>query len=132
MANTPSLNASSAWSDRHTTETAGHRADHPWGQTGAPSGFRAHSQRTIYTTVALPPDGRLYSNIAAGFTPAFYWLGLLSLAAGAFFALEVVRPRLRAFGLHKASSENYTYFGDSQYRESDDLATAPRRATSSR
>jgi hypothetical protein len=78
----------------------------------------------IATTVALSASGRLFSDLPPGIGPLFYWLGLLSLVAGAFFALVVVRPRLKATGLHKGSEENYIYFGHAQYWEGDDLAAA--------
>ncbi|WP_284984448.1 Pycsar system effector family protein [Arthrobacter sp. efr-133-TYG-118] len=106
-----------------------HAAQVDWtGKVDAKASFAfALESAVIATTVALSADGRLFSNLTTGITPVFYWLGLLSLVAGAFFALVVVRPRLKATGLQKASSENYIYFGHAQYWESDELDAALRK-----
>lgn len=78
----------------------------------------------IATTVALTADGRLFSDLHLAIAVVFYWMGLLSLAVGAFFALVVVRPRLKSADVKKASDENFIYFGHAQYWEADDLAEA--------
>lgn len=80
----------------------------------------------IATTVILSSNGRLFTDLPPGLASLSYWIGILSLAVGAFFALVVVRPRLKSPGLEKASENNYIYFGHAQYWQADELADALR------
>lgn len=103
-----------------------HAAQVDWtGKVDAKASFAfALESAVIATTVALSADGRLFSSLPPGVVSVFYWLGLLFLAAGSFFALVVVRPRLKASQIERSSAENFIYFGHAQYWESDDLAVA--------
>ena len=103
-----------------------HAAQAEWtGKVDAKASFAfAVESAIIATTVALSADGRLFSDPNGWPDSAFYWIGILSLLAGAFFALVVVTPRLKADIVKKMAGDNFIYFGHAQYWESDDLATA--------
>jgi len=103
-----------------------HAAQAEWtGKVDAKASFAfAVESAIIATTVALSANGRLFSNLDGWLDGALYWIGVLSLLAGAFFALVVVRPRLKADVVKKMAKENFIYFGHVQYWESDDLAHA--------
>lgn len=105
-----------------------HAAQAEWtGKVDAKASFAfAIESAIIATTVALSANGRLYSNLNGWLSGAFFWLGILSLLAGAFFALVVVRPRLKADAVKKMADDNFIYFGHAQYWEIDDLAKALR------
>lgn len=103
-----------------------HAAQAEWtGKVDAKASFAfAVESAIIATVVALSADGRLYSDLSDWLSGAFYWIGLLSLMAGAFFALVVVRPRLKEDVVRKMSDDNFIYFGHAQYWDADELATA--------
>jgi hypothetical protein len=64
------------------------------------------------------------SEVSEGMVDVSYWVGLLALLAGAFFAVAVVIPRLKADGALKASKRNYIYFGHVRHWEANELAVA--------
>lgn len=101
-----------------------HAAQTEWtGKVDAKASFAfAVESAIIATTVALSADGRLFSNFNGWLEGAFYWVGILSLMAGAFFALVVVTPRIKADIVKITAGDNFIYFGHAQYWESDDLA----------
>ncbi|MCC9175848.1 Pycsar system effector family protein [Arthrobacter sp. zg-Y179] len=103
-----------------------HAAQAEWtGKVDAKASFAfAVESAIIATTVALSANGRLFSNISGWLDETLYWIGVLSLLAGAFFALVVVRPRLKADVVKKMAEDNFIYFGHAQYWESGDLAQA--------
>lgn len=80
-----------------------HAAQAEWtGKVDAKASFAfAIESAIIATTVALSANGRLFSNLNGWLTGTLFWLGILSLLAGAFFALVVVRPRLKADAVKK-------------------------------
>lgn len=103
-----------------------HQAQADWtGKVDAKASFAfAIESAAMATTVALSGDKRLFSGRTAGINDALYWIGLLALLAGAFFAVAVVIPRLKSDGALKASKNNYIYFGHVRHWEPDELAQA--------
>lgn len=103
-----------------------HAAQVDWtGKVDTKASFAfALESAVIATAVALSAKDRLFSDLPEGIVTLFYWAGLLSLVAGAFFALVVVRPRLKASGVQTTSADNFIYFGHVQYWEADNLAEA--------
>lgn len=103
-----------------------HQAQADWtGKVDAKASFAfAIESAAIATTVALSGDNRLFSGRSAGMIDVLYWIGLLALLAGAFFAVAVVIPRLKSDSALKASKRNYIYFGHVRHWEPDELAEA--------
>lgn len=103
-----------------------HQAQADWtGKVDAKASFAfAIESAAIATTVALSGESRLFSDRSAGMIDVLYWVGLLALLAGAFFAVAVVIPRLKSDGALKASRSNYIYFGHVRHWEPHDLAEA--------
>lgn len=103
-----------------------HQAQADWtGKVDAKASFAfAIESAAIATTVALSGNNRLFSGRPVGIIDLLYWIGLLALLAGAFFAIAVVIPRLKSAGALKASRSNYIYFGHVRHWEPHELAEA--------
>lgn len=103
-----------------------HQAQADWtGKVDAKASFAfAIESAGIATTVVLSGENRIFSARPAAIIDVLYWVGLVALLAGAFFAVAVVIPRLKSHGTFKASKRNYIYFGHVRHWEADELAEA--------
>lgn len=78
----------------------------------------------IVATVALSAEGRIFGDLSDPTAAWLYGLGLLLILVGAFFAVTVVVPRLKADLVKQKAPDNFIYFGHAQHWEPDELTIA--------